>query len=84
MGPIVCISLVHDYVFFLLYTSYFSSLCGGWGGLLTCYPPFSDFGFENRLNSLYFISTRLYVFFRLYTTYFSNSWGTWDMLPTLF
>ncbi len=26
-------------------------------------PPFSDFGFENELNRLYFVCTRLYTYF---------------------
>ncbi len=47
------------YVFFRLYTSYFSSSPsgGGWGHAI----PFSDFGFENGLNRLYFVCTRLYT-----------------------
>ncbi len=46
------------YFFFRLYISYFSSSPGGLG---TCYHPFSDFGFENGLNCLYFVCTQLYT-----------------------
>ncbi len=42
------------YLFFRLYTSYFSSSPMGAGDMLS---PFSDFGFENGLNRLYFVCT---------------------------
>ncbi len=63
MGSIVCILFVHDcirLVFFRLYTSYFSTSPREVGDMLS---PFSDFGFENGLNRLYFVSTWLYTSF---------------------
>ncbi len=52
------------YVFFRLYTYYFSNFSWrGWGHAI---PSFSDFGFENRLNRLYFVSTWLYTFFSFF------------------
>ncbi len=63
------------YVSFLLYTSYFLPLLGpeGTGDMLS---PFSDFGFENGLNRLYFVRTWLYTsFLFVHLILFYLPWG---------
>ncbi len=67
MGSIVCIPLVHD---FRLYTSHFFFYLS-LKGLGTCYLSLSDFGFENGLNRLYFVTTWLYTSFFVCTSLFS-------------
>ncbi len=86
MGSIICISLVHDFIllFFVFTLLTFLPLPGRAGDMLS---PFSDFGFENGLNSFYFVCTWLYksVFICTSLTFFStSSWRGWDMLSPLF
>ncbi len=70
MGPIVCISLVHDCIrlFSFVHLLLFYLSLGG-GRLWSCYPPFSDVEFENGLNRLYFVSTWLYTSFFICTPF---------------
>ncbi len=62
MGSIICISLVHDciHLFSFVNLLFFTSFWKGWGHAI---PSFSDFGFENRLNRLYFVTTWLFTSF---------------------
>ncbi len=57
MGPIICISLVHDCIHLFLFVHQLLFYLSQGGGLGTCYSSFSDFGFQNWLNRLYFVST---------------------------
>ncbi len=64
MGSMVCNSLRHDCIHLFSFVHlllFYLSLGGGW--LRTCYSLFSDFGFKNVLNHLYFVSTLLYTSF---------------------
>ncbi len=59
MGSIVCTSFVHDCIHLFSSVHLLLFFLSRGGGLGTCYPPFSDFGFENGLNRLSFVCTRL-------------------------
>ncbi len=81
MGSVVCISLVHHYIrlFSYVHLLLFYLSLGGWGHAMS---SFSDFGFENGPNRLYFISTWLYTSFFVCTplTFLPLSGGAGDML----
>ncbi len=79
---IVCISLVHDCIRLLSFVHLLLFYCSpltfllfpGWGGW-DMLSPFSEFGFGNGLNRLYFVSTWLYTSFfvcTLHTFYLSQ------------